>query len=531
MCENKKRKYSAIHIHSDSSLLDGTSDVKKLIKRAKEFECDAIALNDHGNPSGLFTFYKEAKKAGVKPILGLEFYINNDLRSRVVNKERDLEDRDYHQSVYIKNKQGYLNFNYLTYISFTDGYYYKPRIDFDLLFDKKDGLMVTSSCMASKIGNYIRSNQYREAEDLFKRYTKAFGEDFYGEIQFNEVEGQKEINDFVLHMCRKYDIKTLIGGDVHYLNPEDNVLQDAIIRSKRDSETDWVINARHLFFHNASDYFELNKKFGFNYDDSILETALENSLAFTDKVNFEFETGKYHVPKINTGEMSSDNYLEKIVYEGAIKKIETRRKNGEEISNELIEEYEKRIKYELKVIKDLELSDYVLIVQDIINWEKQNGFYVGPGRGSVAGATISYFCGISDLCPIQHKLIFERFINPERKVMCVTENNFVLLRDGTEKLISEINLNDIPQTPDDSYLIQISERELNKNEKVFEIELEDGSKMELTEGHIIPVLRNGDEIRIRVDEVLETDELFIFKSSKTKNNIYFIPQQNKYVYL
>jgi len=422
MCD--KHKFVQLHLHTSASLLDGVNTPEKVIKKAKEYGHPAIAITDHGNPANLFSFYKAAKKNDVKPILGLEFYINNDLNSRIPNRERELEERDYHQSVYIKNKDGYRNFCELTFRSFTDGYYYKPRIDFDSLYELKNGLMVTSSCMASKTSQFIRANRHKEAEEIFCKLLKEFGEDFYGEIQFNEVEGQKEINDFIIHLSKKYDVPLIIGGDVHYLNPEDNLLQDAIIRSKRAAsakneegkDNDWVINARHLYYHDAADYFEFNKKFGFNYDTKLIEQCFENSIKFSEKPNFDFETGKYHLPKIKTEGMSSDDYLDKLTWDGITKIIETRRNLGEEFTDIQIDEYETRLKYELEVIKKMGISDYLLIVQDIINWEKKNGFYVGVGRGSCAGSAVCYAIGITGIDPVQRGLIFERFINPERIV-------------------------------------------------------------------------------------------------------------------
>lgn len=422
MCE--KHNLVQLHLHTSASMLDGVNIPEKIIKKAKEYGHPAIAITDHGNPSNLFTFYKAAKKNGIKPILGLEFYINNDLRSRIPNRDRSLEERDYHQSIYIKNKEGYRNFCELTFRSFTEGYYYKPRIDFDSLFELSDGLMATSSCMASKTSQYIRSNRHKEAEEIFLKFRNKFGDDFVGEIQLNEVEGQKEINDYIIHLCNKYDVPLIIGGDVHYLNPEDNELQDAIIRSKRNTtaktedgkDNDWVINARNLYYHQDSDYFRFNKEFGFNYDEKLITKCFENSIKFAEKPNFEFETGKYHLPKIKTEGMTSDDYLDKLTWEGIGKIIETRRELGEVFSDELISKYEERLTYELSVIKKMGISDYLLIVQDIINWEKRNGFYVGVGRGSCAGSAVCYAIGITGIDPVQRGLIFERFINPERIV-------------------------------------------------------------------------------------------------------------------
>lgn len=417
MCKN--HKFVQLHLHTSASLLDGVTNYKKVIKQAIENGNPAIAITDHGNPSNIFQFSKECKKQGIKPILGLEFYITDDLTSRISHKERTIETKDFHQSVYIKNKEGYINYNYLTYIAHTDGFYYKPRIDFKLLFEKKEGLMITTSCMASKISTYILNNNHKEAEDFFKTCLYEFKDSFYGEIQFNEVEGQKAINDFIIHLCKKYNVPVIIGGDVHYNSPEDNELQDAVIRSKRDaSGEDWVISARKLFFHDTLDYFAFNKELDWNYDEEFIIECFKNSVDFSEKINFEFETGKYHTPKIDTGDMSSKDYLEKVTWEGIIKNIETERKYfPDRYTNEKIDLIEKQVKYELGVINDLEINDYMLIVYDIIKWEKENGLYVGPGRGSCAASLVAYGLSITSLNPLEHGLIFERFVNPGRKTM------------------------------------------------------------------------------------------------------------------
>ncbi|MEO6304499.1 MAG: DNA polymerase III subunit alpha, partial [Bacteroidia bacterium] len=419
MCNNHK-PFVQLHLHTDASLLDGVTNYKKVIAKAKEYGHPAIGITDHGSAARTFDFWKECKKQGIKPILGLEFYITNDLKSRVSHKEReDVEDKDYHQSVYIKNKAGYLNYNYLTYVSMTDGFYYKPRIDFNLLFERKEGLMITTSCMASKMSSYIRELKFKEAEDLFKQYLYEFEDDFYGELQFNEVPEQKAINDYVIHLCKTYKVKMIIGGDVHYTNPEDNVLQDAVIRSKRDADApDWIINARKLYFHSADDYYQFNKDLGWNYPESMIDECFKTSIEFSEKVNFDFETGKYHLPKIDTGELTSKEYIEKATWEGLGDLIQTERKYfPNKYTNEVIEKLEQQVEYELKVINDMGLNDYLLIVHDIIKWEKANNIYVGPGRGSAAGSSTAWALGITGLNPLEHGLLFERFINPTRKTM------------------------------------------------------------------------------------------------------------------
>lgn len=509
-----------IHIHSDHSNLDGVNRIPNLVSKAKEFGHKSLVLNDHGNPSGIYSFYKECKKNDIKPILGLEFYMTNDLTKKVLRRDRkSVEDNDYHQSIFIKNNDGYLNYNYLTYVSFTDGYYYKPRIDYDLLFNKKNGLMATSSCIASKINQYLTVGDNREAEILFKRFRDEFGDDFYAEIQLNELNdkeryniSQRDNNEFIIKMARKYDVPILIGGDIHYTDPEDNELQDTVIASKqhtKEGEESFKIHARSLYYSDSEDIFRFNREFGFNYDDKFIHECLDNSLTFAEKPNFEFKTGKYHMPKINSlGDKNSDDFLEKLCYIKLAEKIAVEKKYyKDKWTSEYLVKVEERIKEELRVIKKLELSDYLLIVYDIINFEKANGIFVGPGRGSAAGSFVSYLLSITSLDPIEHGLLFERFINEHRKVMCLTENNLVEMKDGTFKNISEITLKDKDniKTRNGNELLFINTNEVD--EDVYTIEDESGKIVELTSEHIIPVIRNGVEVDVRVKELLETDKL------------------------
>ena len=349
-------------MHTSASNLDGAARVGDLVKRAKEFGHKAMAITDHGSPCGLLDFYRSCKKSDIKPILGLEFYITNDLTARVANKGRELDDMDYHQSIFIKDKEGYKNFNYLTYVANTDGFYYKPRIDFDLLFSKKSGLMATSSCIASKINRLITAGRLKEAEDLFLQFRSNFGDDFYGEIQLNELNykmseltgktfniDQLHNNKFIIDMCNKYDVPIMIGGDVHYLDKGDADLQDAIINSKRqakEGEEGFQIHARHLYYHDVSDYYDFNKNFGYDYDVKFLEQCFENSVNFSKKANFDFEFGKYHLPKINTAGKGSDEFIDEVTWAGLIANIEIERKYfPNSYNNEEIERIETQVEY------------------------------------------------------------------------------------------------------------------------------------------------------------------------------------------
>ncbi len=481
MCTTtNKPEFVQIHMHTSASNLDGAAKGSQLVQRAKDYGHKALAITDHGSPVGLFSHYNLCKKAGIRPILGLEFYITNDLTSRVPNKNRILDDRDYHQSIFIKDKEGYKNFNYLTYVSYTDGYYYKPRIDFDLLFSKSKGLAATSSCMASKINQLLTADRIKEAEDLFLRFRACFGDDFYGEIQFNELNDkgqygidQRSNNKFIIDMCEKYDVPVMIGGDVHYLDNGDAELQDAIINSKRqakEGEEGFQIHARHLYYHGVEDYYDFNKKFGYNYDTSFLERCFENSVKFSEKFVFEFETGKYHLPKIKMeAGMTSDEYIEKVTWDGLIKNIEVERKYfPDEYTNEDIDRLEKQTEYELDVFKNMGLSDYMLMVYDIIKFEKENNLYVAAGRG------------------------------------CFLPGSMVTLSNGLKVRIEDVKIGDKVGNYFSGEGEVSNTFNYDVDEEMVELEFENGKKISCTKDHEIYTSNRG---WIKADELIENDNI------------------------
>lgn len=429
------KEFVHIHLHTSQSTLDGCGKVQKYIELAKEYGHTAMSITDHGNPAGLFDFYREIKNAGMKPILGEEFYFTTNLANRVPNKQRPLEEKDKHQTVLIKNAEGYKNFCKLTYLSFTEGFYYKPRIEYDMLFQHKKGLILTSGCAASMFNQLVANGKAKEAEEWFKKFVNEFGEDFYGEIQFNEITDkakfgidQKEMNDFIIKMCQKYGTKILIGGDVHYAGKDDARLQDIVINCQRrktattesTENQESFIHARHLFYQSSNDFFEFNEKFGYNYPEKLIEEAFQNSIDLKNKVNFEFETGKINFPKYQHETIknkTSDEILETLAEEGLFKKLKTRIDRGEELSNDTITKYQERLAMELDVIKQKKIADYFLIVQDVINWAKSQGIEVGVARGSVGGSLAAYAIGITGIDSMKFGLYFERFINPERTAM------------------------------------------------------------------------------------------------------------------
>lgn len=436
ICDDKCgcfRPFVNVHCHSSWSLLDGCSSISGYVKRAKEFKHPGLVVTDHGSAAAWFDFYRDVKKAGLKPVLGCEYYFTTNLDNKTPNRKRPLIERDKHQTVLVKNAAGYRNACKLNFLSYTEGFYYKPRINYEQLFAHKEGLIVTSGCMVSIFNQLVANDQYEEAEKWFKRFVDEFGEDFYGEIQFNEITdknkygiSQKDINDFILSMCKKYGVPHIIGGDTHYVSPEDSKLQDIVLNvsSRRDSKdiqqnTESFIHARHLYYHSSKDYYNFNKDFNYNYDPKeVIDSAFATSLKILDKVDFKFDTGKINFPKFVHPEIKDKTnleILEELAEEGLFAKLAARKARGEKFSKVKLEEYEKRLKYEIGIIDQKQIVDYFLIVQDVINWARAEGIRPGVGRGSVGGSLLAYAIGITEIDSIKYELYFERFQNPQRR--------------------------------------------------------------------------------------------------------------------
>lgn len=416
------------HMHSGFSTLDGAGKFGDYIELAKKFNIPGLTLTDHGTATGLYTFYKQVKEAGLKPILGEEFYLTTDLIIRKPNRERELIAKDKHQTVLIKNAEGYKNFCKLNYLSFTEGYYYKPRVSYEMLFAHSKGLIITSGCAASIFNQLIMNGHEKEAEEWFKRFSVHFGENFYGEIQFNELNdiakfgmSQQVCNEFIIRMCKKYGHKIIIGGDTHYAAEEDSKLQDILINCQRRKDgaatemAESFIHARHLYFHNSSHYHKFNSEFGFNYEPGFIDECLENSITLADTVDFKFETGKINYPKFEISTKETNlAYCTRIAYAGLLKKLQERTTHGETFSDEQTTIYENRLDHEIEVINSKGYIDYFLIFEDIVRWSKGEGYYSGPARGSVGGSLLSYALDITEIDPVKFGLYFERFLNAER---------------------------------------------------------------------------------------------------------------------
>ena len=387
-----------LHIHSEFSLLDGANRIKDLPVRAKELGMKAMAITDHGVMYGAIDFYKACKKEGIKPIIGCEVYVAP--RSRL-NKEPNIDNRYNHLILLAKNQQGYQNLSKLVSIGFTEGYYYKPRIDLEVLEKYHEGLICLSACLAGAVNQALLNGQNEKAEEIALWHKKVFGEDYYIEIQNNGIKEQVLANQKLVQLARKLDIPLVATNDAHYLKREDAYNHEILLciqTGKRMSDPDRMkFDTDELYVKSPE---EMSEYF------SAFQDAIENTVKIADKCNVEFEFGHTILPNYDVPPEFPTHYdfLKKLCDDGL------RKRYGENPSEEIL----KRAEYEIGIIKKMGYVDYYLIVWDFIHFAKSNGIPVGPGRGSGAGSILAYAIEITDIDPMKHGLLFERFLNPER---------------------------------------------------------------------------------------------------------------------
>ena len=387
-----------LHTHTHYSLLDGMSKIPDLVARAKELGMTSVAMTDHGNLYGAVEFYKECTKAGIKPILGVEAYIapgdHKDKNAGVG------EDKYYHLILLVQNEAGWKNLLQLVTDSWIEGFYYKPRMDKAMLRKRSEGLIATSACLGGEVSQLILKNQMAEAEKVVRDYQEIFGkENFYIEIgRHPKIADIEKVNPGLIELSKKTGAPLVVTGDSHYLESSDKEVHDILLAI----QTGKSVNDPKKFTLTDDFSFMSGKDMEKLFPD--LPEAIENTAKIAERCNFKLELGKILLPKFDTPDGSSSaEYFRKLV---ALRTPERYPVMNETIS--------KRIEYEMGVIEKMGFPDYFLIVQDFINWAKDRGVVVGPGRGSAAGSIISYILRITDLDPIHYDLLFERFLNPER---------------------------------------------------------------------------------------------------------------------
>ena len=387
-----------LHIHSEYSLLDGMCRIKDLPKRAKELGMKAIALTDHGVMFGAVGFFKECQKEGIKPIIGCEVYVAP--RSRF-QKEPGIDDKYYHLILLAKNKEGYQNLIKLVSLSYTEGYYYKPRIDHEILKKYKDGLICLSACLAGEVNRAIMNKDIEKAKEAALWHKSVFGEDYYLEIQNNGLAEQVVANQNLIALSKELDIPLVATNDAHYLKQEDSYNHEILLciqTGKKMTDED-----RMRF--ETNEFYVKSKEEMADYFSNVPE-AIENTVKIADKCNFEFEFGVTKLPNYDVPDefKTHEEYFRKLCNEGI------KERYGENPGKEVLD----RLEYETKIIEKMGYVDYYLIVWDYINYAKSVGIPVGPGRGSGAGSIAAYAIGITDIDPLKYNLLFERFLNPER---------------------------------------------------------------------------------------------------------------------
>lgn len=395
-------RFTHLHVHSHYSLLDGLSKIDELINYVKSMGMESVALTDHGVLYGAVDFAKEAKKQGVKPIIGCEFYVAIDGMDQ---KRPGIDDERHHIIFLAKNKKGYQNLVKMVSKSHLDGFYYKPRIDEDLMREHSEGIIALSGCIQGKIPQLIVKKRFEEAKDTALKYQQIFGkENFYLEIQDHPAMKEQSIaNKGMISISKSTEIPLVATNDCHYLKPEDSDAHDilVLVNTGANINTEKRINMKEydLSMRSPKDMFDTFKE---------TPSAIENTQKIADQCNFEFEFDNIKLPYFPVPDKKTDNdYLKELTMLGLDSKC---KKHNPSIVKD-------RIDFELKVIADANFASYFLIVQDLVNWAKEKRIIVGPGRGSVGGSLVSYLLGITDIDPLKHELLFERFLNPGRLSM------------------------------------------------------------------------------------------------------------------
>jgi len=396
-------KFVHLHNHTHYSLLDGLTKIDELIQAAQDDGQEALAITDHGVMYGAVEFYQKCKAAGIKPIIGLEAYLAPGSRHDKVSAKD--EKNYYHLLLLAKNKLGYQNLIKLTSIAHLEGFYYKPRIDWEILKKYKDGLIAATACLGGEIPRLIKAGKIDKARSRVKEYNELFGQgNFYLEVMDHpELEGIELVNKTLVKFSRELNIPLVATNDIHYLMKEDDEAQDILLCLQNKKKKDEIDRMNML----GADYsMRSSKDMIAAFKD--LPEAIANTVKIAEDCNLEIELGNIQLPffQVPNG-YDGNSYLKKLCADGLMRRYNKQYDEADKITKE-------RLDYELSVIEKMGWSSYFLIVADFVNWAKNNKIVVGPGRGSAAGSLVCYLTGITGIDPLEYNLLFERFLNPDR---------------------------------------------------------------------------------------------------------------------
>ena len=393
--------FTHLHVHTEYSLLDGSSKIKELPRRAKELGMDALAITDHGVMYGVIDFYRECKAIGIKPIIGCEVYVAPG--SRFDKEQSPGEDRYYHLVLLAESNKGYDNLMKIVSKGFVDGFYYKPRVDYEVLREYSEGIICLSACLAGEVQRYLARGMYEEGKAAALRYQEIFGEgNFFLEMQDHGISTQRIVNADLMRMHKETGIEMVVTNDIHYTYASDWEPHDILLCIQTGKKLDDEDRMRY----EGGQYYckseeEMTALFPY------AKEAIENTGKIADRCNVEIEFGVTKLPKYDVPEgFTSWEYLNHLCMQGLKEKYPD--------DDGTLKE---RLDYELSIINTMGYVDYFLIVWDFIHFARENDIMVGPGRGSAAGSIVSYCLSITDIDPIRYNLLFERFLNPERVSM------------------------------------------------------------------------------------------------------------------
>lgn len=408
-----------LHTHTEYSLLDGASDIKKLVKRVKELGMDSCAITDHGNMYGVIDFYRACKEEGLRPVIGCEVYMAPGSR---LSKIHGVDNKTSHLILLAKNQIGYKNLIYLVSMGYIEGFYYKPRIDMELFAEHCDGLIILSACLAGEIPKMLLADDYEGAKNAALKYISLVGkENYFIEIQDHGLPEQKQIIPLLIKLARELGVGVAATNDAHYINKSDAKYQDVLMCIQMDKTLDdpnrMKFETDEFYIKSANEMSEL-----FSY----IPEAIENTQKIASMCNVEFDFESRHLPAFDVPNgMDAFDFLKNLCTQGLHKRYQN-----------VTPELEERLDYELNVINNMGFVDYFLIVWNFIHFARNNDVIVGPGRGSAAGSLVSYCLEITSIDPIKYTLIFERFLNPERITMPDIDIDFA--PEGRQKVIDYV---------------------------------------------------------------------------------------------